>query len=196
MEIKEPAPKYFPKMSPSEFLEWERKEEFKHEYVDGEVLAMSGASINHNRVSSNIHGRIWNFLQDKPCEIFSADLRIAVKAKNSFFYPDVIIAYEELEFDEDSIKDTVKNPTVIFEVLSTSTENYDMGKKMMFYMQIESLKQYIMVDSKKFHISVITRRNEERTWKFDEFTGIDEKIFIESINFEISLFDLYKGVKF
>ena len=183
-------------MSPSEFLIWERKQEYKHEYVNGEVIAMSGASINHNRISSNIHGRIWNFLQGKTCEIFSSDLRIAVKAKNSFFYPDIIIACEKLEFDEDSIKDTVKNPTIIFEILSASTENYDMGKKMMFYMQIESLQQYIMIDSKKVHIQIITKREEERTWKFDEFSNTEDNVFIEPIQFEITVGDLYKSVKF
>lgn len=196
MDVKEPAPKYYPKMSPSEFLAWEREQEFKHEYVNGEVLAMSGASINHNRISSNIHGRIWNFLQEKTCEVFSSDLRIAVKTKNSFFYPDIIIACDELEFDENMVKDTVKNPTVIFEILSASTENYDLGKKTMFYMQIESLKQYIIIDSRSTHVRVITRRQEERTWRFDEFLNINDKILIEPINFELDLTDLYKGVKF
>lgn len=196
MDVKEPAPKYIPKMSPSEYLDWERKQEFKHEYVNGEVFAMSGASINHNRISSNIHGRIWNFLKEKTCEIFSSDLRIAVKTKNSFFYPDIIIAREELEFDENMVKDTVKNPTVIFEIMSASTENYDMGKKMMFYMQIESLKQYIIIDSRSTYVRIITRRPEEHTWKFDEYTSVDDEIFIEPINFKLSLFDLYKDVKF
>lgn len=195
MDVNEAVPKYYPKMSPSEFLDWERKQEYKHEYINGDVLAMSGASINHNRIFSNIHGRIWNFLQDKSCEIFGSDLRIAVKSKNSFFYPDAIIVCNELDFDENFIKDTVKNPTVIFEILSTSTEDYDNGKKLFYYMQIESLKQYIIIDSKKVHVRVITRRNEERTWKFDELINTKDKIFIEPINFEISIEDLYSGVK-
>lgn len=195
MDVNEAVPKYYPKMSPSEFLDWERKQEYKHEYINGDVLAMSGASINHNRIFSNIHGRIWNFLQDKSCEIFGSDLRIAVKSKNSFFYPDAIIVCNELDFDENFIKDTVKNPTVIFEILSTSTEDYDNGKKLFYYMQIESLKQYIIIDSKKVHVRVITRRSEERTWKFDELINTKDKIFIEPINFEISIEDLYSGVK-
>lgn len=195
MDVNEAVPKYYPKMSPSEFLDWERKQEYKHEYINGDVLAMSGASINHNRIFSNIHGRIWNFLHDKSCEIFGSDLRIAVKSKNSFFYPDAIIVCNELDFDENFIKDTVKNPTVIFEILSTSTEDYDNGKKLFYYMQIESLKQYIIIDSKKVHVRVITRRNEERTWKFDELINTKDKIFIEPINFEISIDYLYSGVK-
>jgi len=76
MEIKEPAPKYYPRMSPLEFLEWERKQELKHEYVNGEVLAMSGASFNHNKIVSNIMGNTWNHLKDKSCDVFGSALRI------------------------------------------------------------------------------------------------------------------------
>ncbi|MFT4152575.1 Uma2 family endonuclease [Parafilimonas sp.] len=196
MEVNEPAPKYFPRMSPSAFLEWEREQECKHEYVDGEVLAMSGASINHNKIVTNIVGNLWPYLKDKSCDIFASDLRVSVKWKDSFFYPDATIICDEPEFDDEKIKDTIKNPTVIFEILSASTENYDMGKKMMFYMQIESLQQYINIDSKSLYVRVMTRRAEERTWKFDEFIHVNDKVFIEPINFEISLTDLYKGIKF
>lgn len=196
MEVQEPAPKYYPNMSPLEFLAWEREQEFKHEYVNGEVFAMSGGSINHNRIASTIIIKVGSFLEDKSCEIFGSDLRIAIRAKNSFFYPDAIIVCDELEFDENSIKDTLKNPSVIFEILSTSTEDYDNGKKLMYYMQIRSLKQYIIIDSKKIHVRIITRREEEGTWKFDELNSIEDKIFIEPINFEVSVKDLYAKLKF
>ena len=82
---------------------------------------------------------------------------------------------------------------MIFEVLSASE---DLGRKLMYYMQLESLKQYIIIDSKKIHVRVITRRKEERTWKFDELNSLDDILFIEPINFKISITDLYKGVKF
>jgi Uma2 family endonuclease len=147
MEIKEPAAKYYPRMSPPEFLEWERKQELKHEYVNGEVLAMSGASFNHNRIATNIIIKAGAFLEDKPCDVFGSDLRISVKWKDSYFYPDVTILCDEPEFDDEKIKDTFKNPTVIFEILSASTEDYDVGRKQMYYMQISSLKQYIIIDS-------------------------------------------------
>jgi len=112
MEIEEPAPKYFPKMSPSEYLEWERKQEYKHEYINGEVFAMSGASYIHNRISTNVIIDVGSFLRNKSCDIFGSDLRISVKWKNSYFYPDAIIICDEPEFNEDKIKDTLKNPTV------------------------------------------------------------------------------------
>ncbi len=195
MEINEAAPKYYNKMSPSDFLEWERKQEYKHEYVVGEIVAMAGESINHNRISSNIIGRLWNYLQGKECNIFPGDLRIAVKSKNSFFYPDATIVCGEPEFDDDGIKDTVKNPSVIFEILSPSTEDYDTGKKFFFYMQIESLKQYIIIDSRSIQVRTATKM-ENGTWKFLELTQINDTLFIDSIQMEVGLDTIYDGIKF
>ena len=196
MEVEDPALKYYPKMSPSQFLEWERKQQYKHEFVDGEVLAMSGASFNHNRISSNIIIKTGSFLESKSCDIFGSDLRISVKWRNSYFYPDVIILCGEPQFDDEKIKDTLKNPTVVFEILSSSTEDYDIGRKQMYYMQIESLKQYIIIDSNKIHVRAITKRQEERTWKFDEFTNMKDEVFIEPVNYQLTLADLYRSVKF
>lgn len=196
MEVKEPAPKYFPKMSPSEFLVWERKQEFKHEYLNGEVLAMSGASFNHNRISTNAIIDVGSFLKGKSCDIFGSDLRVSVKWKDSYFYPDAVIICDEPEFDDEKIKDTLKNPSVIFEILSSSTEDYDIGRKQMYYMQIKSLKQYILIDSQKIHVHIITRREEERTWKFDEYNNIEDRFMIEPVNYECLLADLYRAIKF
>lgn len=196
MEVKEPAPKYFPKMSPSEFLEWERKEEFKHEYVNGEVLAMAGASFSHNRITLNIIIEVGSFLKNKSCDVFGSDLRISVKWRDSYFYPDVTILCNEPEFDDEKIKDTLKNPAVIFETLSDSTEDYDLGRKQMYYMQVPSLKQYILVDSQKVQVRVITKKDEAGTWKFEELTSIDDILFVEPINFRITVPALYRGVKF
>ena len=195
MEVKEAAPKYYPKMSPSEFLEWERKQECKHEYVNGEVFAMAGASFNHNRIASNIIVSVGSFLKGRSCNVFGSDLRISVKWRSSYFYPDVTIVCDDPEFDNEQIKDTLKNPAVIFEILSASTEDHDIGKKLMFYMQIESLKQYIIIDSRTIHLRVITRK-EEGTWKFAEFTNMQDKVFIEPINLDILVSDFYEGVSF
>ena len=121
---------------------------------------------------------------------------MSVKWKESYFYPDVTIICDEPEFDDERIKDTLNNPAVIFEILSSSTEDYDVGRKQMYYMQIPSLKQYILLDSRIIHVRIITKREEERTWKFDEFNNAEDKLFIEPINFKIDIADVYKGVKF
>ncbi len=195
MEINEAAPKYYNKMSPSDFLEWERKQEYKHEYIGGEIVAMAGASINHNRILTNLIVSAGSYLKNKACNIFPSDLRIAVKSKNSFFYPDATIVCGEPEFDDDGIKDTVKNPSVIFEILSPSTEDYDTGKKFFFYMQIESLRQYIIIDSRSIQVRTATKM-ENGTWKFLELTQINDTLFIDSIQMEVGLDTIYDGIKF
>ena len=195
MEINEAAPKYYPKMSPTDFLEWERKQEYKHEYAGGEIFAMAGASINHNRILTNIIVSAGSYLKNKSCNIFPSDLRIAVKSKNSFFYPDATIICGEPQFDDDFIKDTVKNPTVIFEILSPSTEDYDIGKKLFFYMQIESLQQYIIIDSRTIHVRITTKM-ENGIWKFAELTEKSDTIFINSIDLNASLENIYDGINF
>lgn len=106
MLIEEPAPKYIPEMSPSEFLKWERTQEYKHEYINGEVFAMAGASYNHNKITSNIIVGVGSFLKGKSCDIFGSDLRISVKWKNSYFYTNAVIVCDEPEFDDEKIKDT------------------------------------------------------------------------------------------
>jgi Uma2 family endonuclease len=108
-------------------------------------------------------------------------------------YADAVIVCDELEYDDEKIKDTLSNPVVIFEVLS---KDEDVVRKLMYYMQIESLKQYIMIDSQKVYVRIITKREKEGTWKLEEFQTLKDKIFIEPINFEISVDVLYSGVEF
>ena len=197
MEINEPAAQYYPKMNTSTYLKWERRQDYKHEYVDGDVFAMAGASARHNSILANLIGNIQPFLKGKTCRVYPSDLRVFVKSKESFFYPDasIICGEPELADEFDSIKDTVKNPAVIFEILSPSTENYDLGKKFFFYMQITSLKEYITIDSAKMHIRV-GRRQHDNSWTFEELTNKDDSLSIQTIQQQILLSDIYEAVNF
>jgi len=116
---------------------------------------------------------------------------ISVKWRNSYFYTDAVIVCGEPEFDDEKIKDTVENPVIIFEILSSVKM---LEKKLMYYMQIQSLKQYIIIDSTKIHVRVVTRREEEGTWTFSELMMPEERLFIEPIDLGISVVDLYEGV--
>lgn len=120
MEVNEPAVKYHPKMTTEAYLEWGRKQPYKHEYVEGEIADMAGASAKHNKILTNIIRKEGTFLEGKSCEIYPSDLRIFVKSKESYFYPDATIICGELEF-ADNVNETVTNPSVIFEILSPST---------------------------------------------------------------------------
>ncbi|MCC6286699.1 MAG: Uma2 family endonuclease [Chitinophagaceae bacterium] len=192
MIIEEPAPKYQTLMSPAEYLSWERKEKTKHEYVSGMIVSMAGASPSHNLILSNIISATGTFLKGKSCNIYPSDLRVYVKAKESYFYPDASIICGEPELS-DEIKDTVKNPVVIFEILSPSTEDYDVGKKFFYYMQIESLKEYITIDSAKMFIR-IGRKQPDNAWRFEEYKEKAGTMRINSIDFTIVLQDVYEGV--
>ncbi|MEP6514462.1 MAG: Uma2 family endonuclease [Parafilimonas sp.] len=179
MEVNEPAVKYHPKMTAEAYLEWERKQPYKHEYVEGEIADMAGASAKHNKILTNIIRKEGTFLEGKSCEIYPSDLRIFVKSKESYFYPDATIICGELEF-ADNVNETVTNPSVIFEILSPSTQDYDIGRKLFFYMQIESLKEYIIIDSASRNIR-IGRKKENNSWQFQELTNENDIISITAI---------------
>lgn len=192
MDIKEPAVKYKMEMWPAEYIAWERGESNKHEYAEGKIIAMAGASPAHNKILTNLIVSVGSFLRGKPCDIYPGDLRIFVKSKVSYFYPDATIICGDLEFSDDK-KDTVKNPAVIFEILSPATEEYDIGRKSFYYMQIESLQQYITVSSTDRHIQSGIRQP-DGAWKFQEITHLTESLHINPILFNLQMKDIYDGV--
>jgi len=193
MEVKEPAPKLYKQyMSPEEF-EWERQQEYKNEYHNGEIVAMSGASIAHNFIHSNLLTAIGPHLKDKDCNVFTSELRIEVKAKESYFYPDITIVCGELETVDDKF-DMIKNPTVIIEILSPSTEQYDVKRKKFFYMQMPSLKEYIMVDSTSVSVDILRRGNGNK-WENEILINKDSSLYIQTIDLIIPIFEIYKNVK-
>jgi Uma2 family endonuclease len=194
MIVEEPAHKYYTSMSPSAFLEWERKAESRHEYASGTIISMAGASPAHNLILSNLITLSGTFLKGKSCNIYPSDLRIYVPSRESYFYPDASIICGTPDLS-DEVKDTVKNPLVIFEILSPSTEDYDLGRKFFFYMQIETLKEYVTIDSVKFHIR-IGKKQADGAWRFEEYFHADEQLTISSVGLSLSLGDIYEGVAF
>lgn len=131
MEVHEPALKYYPKMSSAEYLIWEQEQNNKHEYIEGSIIAMAGASPKHNLILSNIIREVATHLKGTPCNIFPGDLKVFVKSKDSYFYPDATIVCGDINLSDDK-QEAVKNPEVIFEILSPSTEDFDLGKKILF----------------------------------------------------------------
>lgn len=192
MEIREPAVKYGLHFSPEEYVIWERSQPYKSEYVGGKIISMAGASPKHNKILSNIIGEVNSFLKGKPYNIYPSDLRVFVKSKDSYFYPDATIVCGELELT-DEFKDTIKNPTVIFEILSPSTTDYDLGRKFFCYMQIDSLKEYITIDTASTQVR-INRKQANGAWLFEEYYSIEDYVIIESIGLTINLKDVYSDV--
>lgn len=177
-----------------EYLKAEEKSLTKNEYYKGEIFAMAGASISHNRITRNTQTEIDIFLRDKSCEIFPSDLRIQVEANSLFTYPDLSIVCTDLEFYKKR-KDTIRNPTVLIEVLSPSTQNYDRGEKFALYRDLPSLKEYILISSTKILIEKYTKQSDNE-WIFTEFKKPTDQFEIESIGFLVTVEALYRKVNF
>ena len=195
MEIKEPAIAYGKeKISIEEYLEMENASIEKHEYYKGEIFAMSGAKVPHNVISGNLFIALGQKLKGKKCRPYNSDQRIHIPINTLFTYPDIsIICGEVITLNDDDWN--VLNPTVIIEVLSPSTKNYDRGEKFKLYRDIQTLKEYILADSESIHLEVF-RLNEHKHWELEEYNSIEEFLNVKAIDEKISLTEIYEGVKF
>ncbi|MFZ1525877.1 MAG: Uma2 family endonuclease, partial [Saprospiraceae bacterium] len=131
-----PEKQYF---TPEQYLESERLALEKHEFYLGEIFAMSGASFRHNQIFKNTYGNLFNKLKGKPCQPYGSDLRIHIPNNSLYTYPDISIICGKPEMT-DTVKDTITNPSVIIEILSKSTYDYDKGQKFTLYRDIDSLR--------------------------------------------------------
>ena len=136
----------FQYMSPQEFLEWEKNQELRYEYIHGEVFAMTGGTKPHNRIAGNLYTAIDNFLaeNDRDCEVFIADVKVQLSQSNSYHYPDVVVTCDERDKKSQNL---IEHPCLIVEVLSPSTEAFDRGKKFTNYRQLNTLKEYVSKSS-------------------------------------------------
>ena len=186
-----PARKY---ISIEDYLATEEIALEKHEYYKGEVFAMAGAGIAHNRIVRNTSTEIDSFLRDKGCEIFPSDLRVYIEANSLFTYPDLTIFCESIKMFKNRA-DTANNPTVIIEVLSKSTQDYDRGSKFKLYRGLSSLKEYILIASTEVLVEKYTKQADNK-WQFTAYNIVEESFAIEAIGLSIEVNSLYRGVTF
>lgn len=182
------------KLTPEEYLEFERKSEERHEYFDGEIFAMSGAKRNHNKVVGNLSGLIWQQLKGKDCEFYPTDMRVFVPATGLYTYPDLVVVCGEPQFQDDTF-DTLLNPVLLIEVLSDSTESYDRGRKFQHYRSIESLEEYVLVSQSEARIEKYVRHG-DGFWLLSEAVGLDSEIEFASIECAVSLAEVYDKINF
>lgn len=192
MEVKEPAVAYSKnKYTIAEYLEMEEAATEKHEYYKGEIFAMSGAKVTHNRISANAFIACGKKLSGKPCKPYGSDQRIHIEKNTLFAYPDIsIICGNIITLNNDEWN--VLNPTVIIEVLSPSTQNYDRGEKFKLYRDIPTLKEYILIDSASINIEAF-HINERGNWELKEYKSIDETLRLPSIHISLELKEIYDG---
>lgn len=184
------AAERIPFLTPEEYLEIERKAEFKSEYVSGQMFMMAGGTPRHSEIAFNIGGELHVKLKGKPCHGFNSDLR--VRAGTLFTYPDATVVCGQPEYHDDK-GDTLTNPTVVVEVLSKSTEAYDRGEKFARYKRLASLKEYVLVSQRRPLIDVY-RRQEDGSWNVVTAEGLDARIALESIDCTLALADIYENV--
>ena len=179
-------------LTPEEYLAFERKATTKHEYLNGQIIAMSGASFAHNFITVNIATSLNVQLMEGECRVATSDMRVKVTEIDSYFYPDVVVVCGE-PIPEDNIFDTLLNPTLIVEVLSPSTEAYDRGEKFEHYQQIASLKDYILISQDEVHVEHYCRQGSG--WMQSEFRELGDALSLLSINCELRLQDIYRRVE-
>ena len=193
MEVKEPAVDYSKeRISIEEYVEMENAALEKHEYYRGEAFAMSGAKVPHNAIAGNFFVAVAIKLKGKKCKPYNSDQRIHIPSNTLFTYPDIsIVCGEVITLNNDEYN--VLNPSVIIEVLSKSTKNYDRGEKFKLYRDIPALREYILVDSESVHVEVF-RLNETSHWELEEYDDAGSYLSIKTINENILIADIYEGV--
>ena len=179
-------------LTPEEYLAFERKATTKHEYLNGQIVAMSGASFAHNFITVNIATSLNVQLMEGECRVATSDMRVKVTQIDSYFYPDVVVVCGEPRAEDDTF-DTLLNPTLIVEVLSPSTEGYDRGEKFEHYQQIASLKDYILISQDEVHVEYYYRQENE--WLQTEFVELEDVLSLLSIGCELHLSDIYRRVE-
>jgi Uma2 family endonuclease len=182
------------RLSEAEYLEIERRAEFKSEYLDSEMFAMSGGTSAHSLIAANLIFAMRTQLKSCPCRVYTSDMRVKVQASGLYTYPDVSVARGQDQFDDEQ-EDTLLNPTVIVEILSDSREAYDRGRKFALYRQLPSLREYLLVNQHQPLVEQFVRQ-ESGEWLLRAFSGLESKLSLPSLNITIAIADVYTDVRF
>jgi Uma2 family endonuclease len=181
-------------LTPEQYLEIERKAEYKSEYYRGEMFAMAGVGRSHNRIGINLTVLLYSQLRGRPGEFYSSDMRVCVSTTGLYTYPDIIVTSGEPQFRDDGYLDTLLNPAVIIEIPSPSTEAYDRGKKFELYRALESLRDYVLIASERIQVEHFSRQPNGQ-WLFTAAGRLEDCITVASIGCTLRLADVYEKVK-
>ena len=177
-------------LRPQDYLDWERQQETRHEFLDGHVFAMTGASRAHNVLCLNIASSLHQQLRGKPCEIYANDMRVKVSETGMYTYPDIVAVCGEPRF-EDAAVDTLLNPVLIIEVLSESTERYDRGAKFTHYRSLVTLREYLLMSQTEYRVEHYARQPGNH-WLLTEYQDLDDRIDLASLDVHLHLAEVYE----
>jgi Uma2 family endonuclease len=178
--------------SVEDYLALERQAERKSEYLDGEIFAMAGTSRKHGLVAGNVFAALHAQLRDRECEAFTADMRVRIPATDLFTYPDIVVVCGEPRFDDEEL-DILLNPTLIVEVLSPTTADYDRGTKFAHYRTLPSLREYLLLAQDRVHAEHWLRQ-EAGSWLFTETDDASATLGLPSIGCRLPLAEAYAKV--
>lgn len=180
-----------PRFTPTEYLEWEAQQQLRHEYIDGEVYAMTGGTVNHGEIAMIFATILRNHLEDSGCRVLSSDVKVNIQNSNDYVYPDLSVTCDAR--DRSATK-FISHPCLIVEVLSPSTEAYDRGNKFNLYRRSDTLQEYILVNTAEIAIDIY-RKNDRGRWEIINYRPGDS-IELESINLSVPIERVFKGIVF
>lgn len=182
------------RFTPEEYLRLEAAAEMKHEYHAGEILAMSGGTYEHSRISANVIGEIGSRLEGTPCFVLESNMRVRLAREDRYVYPDASVVCGEPRFDPlDAKRTTITNPGLIVEVLSEGTEAYDRGAKFTAYRDLESFEEYVLVSQDLPQIETFARQA-DGTWVFSVSRGLEAVTRLRTQKIELPLAEVYAGL--
>ncbi|MBD2210374.1 Uma2 family endonuclease [Nostoc linckia FACHB-104] len=179
-------------LTPKQYLQMEENSDIKHEYIDGYIYAMAGALDSHVTIAGNLFALVRNHVRGSSCRVYIANMKARIESLNRYYYPDVMVTCDERDRETPAYK---KFPCLIVEVLSNSTEAFDRGDKFADYQTLESLQEYVLINTKRQRVECF-RRNEQGLWVLQSYTDADKSFQLQSIKFEGTMADLYEDVVF
>lgn len=179
-------------LTAEEYLDFEDKSDTKHEYIDGQVYAMAGASDAHVTIALNLATLLRAHVRGSGCRVYIADMKARIESLNRFYYPDVMVTCDSRDLETSTYK---RFPCLIVEVLSDSTEAGDRSDKFFDYQELASMREYVLINTKRQRVECF-RRNEQSLWVLQSYTPQQTSFRLDSINFEAALAALYEDVTF
>ena len=179
-------------LTPEEYLRLEAASDTKHEYIDGEVYAMAGATDTHVTIAGNIFALLLSHLRGSGCRVYISDMKVRIENRNRFYYPDVLVTCDDRDRENSTFK---KFPSLIIEVLSDSTEAFDRGDKFADDRSLPSLQEYVLINTRKARIECF-RRTKEDLWLLQFYEVKNSHFELTSIDFKGKISDVYEEVEF
>lgn len=183
-----------PKLTIQEYLNLEQESGKKYEFHNGVITSLADGTLNHGKLCGSIYAELRMRLKEikSDCAAYSSEIKLFIKEKNAFVYPDAQVVCGQLETSSNS--HAIQNPILLVEVLSKTTAEYDRGDKFYFYRSIESLQEYVLIEQERPVVEVFYKQVGSELWSISRFEGLTDTVFFKSIGVELPLAVLYEDI--